>query len=72
MNSIDQRRPNVAVHRLGAAVIMLALGLGSSPCWAQSSTTTQATPQALAGHYYLEGVREVGAELRLMPSGRFA
>ena len=25
----------------------------------------------VSGHYYLEGVREVGSELRLMPDGRF-
>ena len=27
--------------------------------------------QALAGHYYLQGVREVGSELLLHPDGRF-
>jgi hypothetical protein len=67
------------VHRLQRSTVtglLTCLPLGLS---AQTDSTTDATrrmPSAaavtrVAGHYYLEGVREVGSELLLRPDGSF-
>lgn len=55
-----------------ASKVLLTIGLGALSML--SSAAEPATPinaQAAAGVYYLEGVREVGAELQLRADGRF-
>ena len=48
----------------------------SSPLFAHNETTCkqvkfQSTDSTWAGHYYLQGVMEVGSELLLEPNGKF-
>jgi hypothetical protein len=65
--------------RLPRFALATLLALTCSTAWPQARGTqaapspTNSTPSAaeLAGHYYLEGVREVGSELLLRPDGRF-
>ena len=40
-------------------------------CVALACAAANASPPSVAGHYYLEGVHEVGSELLLREDGRF-
>ncbi len=49
---------------------LLLVLMVAAPHW-QAAPVQALEAQALAGHYYLQGVQEVGSELRLHPDGRF-
>jgi hypothetical protein len=49
---------------------LLLVLMVAAPPW-QAAPVLALEAQAIAGHYYLQGVHEVGSELRLHPDGRF-
>jgi hypothetical protein len=64
-------KPEKVVSFSSRLVYWLLLGLMvAAPHW-QAGPVQAQEAQALAGHYYLQGVQEAGSELRLHPDGRF-
>jgi hypothetical protein len=49
---------------------LLLVLMVAAPHW-QAAPVQAQEAQAMAGHYYLQGVQEAGSELRLHPDGRF-
>jgi hypothetical protein len=60
-----------AMLALGAAIQFAGTGSAMAADPAKPALASDRNVAAMSGHYYLQGVHEVGAELLLRPDGRF-